>query len=237
MLNREVSDFLENDVDLLQVAIHNSRRLAENEHDFECAKVLVDLDIDGVSGGDLADCVLHTDNNESVEVKTIIEIGTWDSDDFDIVPLEWLTYDEFRARRSALDEADYDPEIRYPANATSASNRRGNPTFIIRGGKIFRVGVGTAGETETIGLYVCRYFPSVLSIDPDDYSSYEDYLLSKGGNYLQWQTIVELNHLNKHFVFRQEGNLMPPEKHAERALEALKLQDNFQFAKLPAGHL
>lgn len=52
-----------------------------------------------------------------------------------------------------------------------------------------------------------------------------DYFLTTGFNYMQWQTIVELNYLIQRFVPRQEGNLNPPEKLAEMALEKLIRDD------------
>ena len=50
-------------------------------------------------------------------------------------------------------------------------------------------------------------------------SDTSDIWLTKGAQYLMWAGIVEINHLAKEFVFRQEGNLPPPEKLAETALE------------------
>jgi hypothetical protein len=47
--------------------------------------------------------------------------------------------------------------------------------------------------------------------------------------YLQWGTIVQLNHLYKEFVFRQEGNLPPPEKLRDEGLEAFKQWDAFRY--------
>lgn len=47
--------------------------------------------------------------------------------------------------------------------------------------------------------------------------------------YLQWGAIVHLNHLFKHFVFRQEGNLPPPEKLRDEGLEAFKSWDAFRY--------
>ena len=53
--------------------------------------------------------------------------------------------------------------------------------------------------------------------------------LSKGSQYLLWAGIVEVNHLCKEFVFRQEGNLPPPEKMAEEALEVFRQWDTFKY--------
>ena len=50
-----------------------------------------------------------------------------------------------------------------------------------------------------------------------------------GAQYLQWAAIVELNHLFKHFVYRQEGNLPPPEKLRDEALEKFVMWDAYRF--------
>ena len=56
-----------------------------------------------------------------------------------------------------------------------------------------------------------------------------DIWLTKGSQYLLWAGIVEVNHLCKEFVFRQEGNLPPPEKLAEEALETFRQWDAFKY--------
>jgi hypothetical protein len=53
--------------------------------------------------------------------------------------------------------------------------------------------------------------------------------LTKGSQYLLWAGLVEVNHMAKEFVFRQEGNLPPPEKLRDGALETFKLWDSFKF--------
>lgn len=47
--------------------------------------------------------------------------------------------------------------------------------------------------------------------------------------YLIWGAVVYLNHTFKKFVFRQEGNLQPPEKMRDTALEAFKDWDSGLF--------
>jgi hypothetical protein len=53
--------------------------------------------------------------------------------------------------------------------------------------------------------------------------------LKQGAQYLLWAAIVQINHLCKEFVFRQEGNLPPPEKLAEAALENFRQWDSFKY--------
>jgi hypothetical protein len=56
-----------------------------------------------------------------------------------------------------------------------------------------------------------------------------DVWLRNGAQYLLWAGIVQINHLCKEFVFRQEGNLPPPEKLAEAALENFRQWDSFKY--------
>lgn len=52
---------------------------------------------------------------------------------------------------------------------------------------------------------------------------------TRGQQYIQWASIVHLNNMFKDFVFRQEGNLPPPQTLADAGFEALKAWDIFRF--------
>lgn len=56
-----------------------------------------------------------------------------------------------------------------------------------------------------------------------------DIWLRHGAQYLLWAAVIQINHLCKEFVFRQEGNLPPPEKLAEAALENFRQWDSFKY--------
>jgi hypothetical protein len=60
-------------------------------------------------------------------------------------------------------------------------------------------------------------------------SSTTDIWLKQGSQYLLWGAVVEVNHLCKEFVFRQEGNLPPPEKMRDEALETFRQWDLFKY--------
>jgi hypothetical protein len=67
----------------------------------------------------------------------------------------------------------------------------------------------------------------IVSVQPGN--SVTDIWLRHGAQYLMWAAIVQINHLCKEFVFRQEGNLPPPEKLAEVALETFRQWDAFKY--------
>jgi hypothetical protein len=60
----------------------------------------------------------------------------------------------------------------------------------------------------------------------------EHYLIKNAFEYMQWQTLVECNHFLKIFVPRQEGNLAPPEKLADRALGEFIRDEEFRYTGL-----
>lgn len=60
-------------------------------------------------------------------------------------------------------------------------------------------------------------------------ASSSDIWTTKGADYLQWQTIVILNHRFKTFVPRTEGNLPPPSALAQQALQELIEWDAAKF--------
>lgn len=62
-----------------------------------------------------------------------------------------------------------------------------------------------------------------------NYPIASDIWLTKGSQYLLWASVVHLNALHKGFVFRQEGNLPPPEKYRDDALQAFIDFDLFKY--------
>lgn len=55
----------------------------------------------------------------------------------------------------------------------------------------------------------------------------EDFFVEHGGDFLLWQGVIELNHITKYFVQRQEGNLPPPTGPRDLAWQSLLLWDDF----------
>lgn len=82
---------------------------------------------------------------------------------------------------------------------------------------------GSASGAPTIDLH------SVGDTTIYDPLGISDIWTTKGAQYLQWAAIVHLNYYYKEFVFRQEGNLPPPQTLADAGLEALKQWDIFKY--------
>ena len=79
--------------------------------------------------------------------------------------------------------------------------------------------MGNGPRPASAGIAVVEMMPG---------SDTSDIWLNQRGPYLLWAGIVEVNHLVKEFVFRQEGNLPPPEKLAEIALETFRQWDSLE---------
>jgi hypothetical protein len=91
-------------------------------------------------------------------------------------------------------------------------------TTMVPGGAYTPKGTWTA--TNTAGVAMVEMMPG---------NDTSDVWLTKGAQYLMWAGIIEINHLAKEFVFRQEGNLPPPEKLADAALENFRQWDSFKY--------
>jgi hypothetical protein len=91
-------------------------------------------------------------------------------------------------------------------------------TTMVPGGGYTPKGTWTA--TATAGVAIVEMMPG---------SDTSDVWLTKGAQYLLWGGIVEVNHLAKEFVFRQEGNLPPPEKLRDAALETFRQWDAYRY--------
>jgi len=246
MLQVTEASFAVTGVNLLHVAIDNARRYAESHHDFEQTKVLARLTIDEVAGGLWTGYVTGvatgleelTNSAVTVIVKTIIEIGELNDDETDIVPGKWLSDDEYRQRVRSMEGSERDPDVRYPAT-DGPRVCLDDVDYIVRGTRIFQNPAGTAGETRDIGLYVARFQANYIHTGAGDQSTHTDLYLDIGGQFMLWQTILELNFLNKQFVPRQEGNLSIADviRMRDNAWNAFTLFDTYRFNKTPGGHL
>jgi hypothetical protein len=79
------------------------------------------------------------------------------------------------------------------------------------------------------GSWAATGTPQTAVVEMMPGSDTSDVWLTKGASYLLWGGLIEVNHLVKEFVFRQEGNLPPPEKLRDDALEVFKQWDQFKF--------
>lgn len=77
------------------------------------------------------------------------------------------------------------------------------------------------------GSYVCQASAGSLAVTATGATS--DIWTTHGSKYLLWATCVQLNHIWRRWVARQEGNLPPPSALAEEGLQALIAWDTYRF--------
>lgn len=80
-----------------------------------------------------------------------------------------------------------------------------------------------------VGNYTPQTSATGIATVIANYPIASDVWLTKGSQYLLWASVVHLNNLHKGFVFRQEGNLPPPQDAADKALQAFMDFDLFKY--------
>jgi len=228
------SEFITDDEDLIIIGMNSARKKAELLHDFEVSKVSVDLVVDDVTGGVLSSAVLAGTSGEgavSVNVKSVIAGGVFVDDV--VSPVRFSTTTSVDKDRVRVGRECYDDELRYPSDATFSGGfyRDRRPKILQFGNTIFKYPFGNTGETSTLRLQVYKWFDDYTVAgeddDPGTGDTYTDLFTEHGHDYLKWATIVEVNHLMKEFVPRQEGNLSPHKAFADEALAALISWDEY----------
>lgn len=218
------TDFTINDVDLGLVALNQVRQNAEQQNDFNFTRKLLSVSVDGVTGGSLDTAVDYV-TGESLDIKTIVDVGVFDTDG-NLRPVEWTTVGD-SLNRERLDNPMYVPRV--PTDAQAECGPIGQQRFLFSGNNVFYF-PKTANTTFTLGIEAYTFSADWLDEDLDDDCTDEgDPWLKRGSMYLQWATIIHLNQLKKTFVFRQEGNLPPPQALADLALSSLITSDNFKL--------
>lgn len=148
-LGVSLADLTQNGIDLGLVALNHVRRQAEMSHDFEFSRKLVQLAVDGETGGSLSNAVLHSDGVTAVNVKSIIEVGLFDDDD-NLRPVEWTTVSESLERQRKQNPRTIP---RYPTDGWARSGPVGQGLFEFSGTDVFRFPKDTENDF-TLGMEV-----------------------------------------------------------------------------------
>jgi hypothetical protein len=218
-LHRTVADFIVNTVDLSLFALNQVRLAAELQNDFNFTRKTMELSVDGVTGGSLSAAVEHGTTN-SFEIKSIVDVGQFDGDG-NLRPVDWTTV------AAGLDQQrSENPQylFRYPTDAQT-SFATGFPRIVFSGNKVYVYPIAT-GQTFLLGIESYTFTPDWTTLD---YGTTPDPWAKKGSQYLLWSLIIHLNQVYKDFVFRQEGNLPPPQTLADQGLASLVTWDIFKF--------
>lgn len=219
---KSVDDLMVNDQDLGLLALNQVRQLAEQVNDFEFNHRLLTLNVDGVTGGSLETAVLFG-TNEVRTIKTLVDVGLGDGNG-NFIPVEWTTsMDTFNRQRM-----DNPYTFRYPTDGQAMCGPIGQKRFVFHRNNVSHF---PAAPNTTFNLLIDAYVMSPDWVDADaaaDAVGDGEWLLN-GYTYLQWAAIVHMNEFFKGFVFRQEGNLPPPETLRDNALNAMITWQVFKY--------
>ena len=155
-------------------------------------------------------------------VKSIIDIGSFD-DYENLRPVEWTTVAESLERQRG--DNPYGGRPRYPTDGEARSGPLGLSRIEVVGNSVYLFRKTESADTELeLGLEVYTFQNDWTSV-----SGVDDTWTKHAHQYLIWGSVVYLNHTFKHFVYRQEGNLPPPEKLRDEGLSALVEWDVARF--------
>lgn len=224
-LKKETPDLTVNGVDLGLIALNQVRLNAELNNDFEFSRKLVTVSVDGVVGGTLDGAVAYG-TEDVVSVKSIVDVGLFDVETLDLLPVEWSTVSESLSRQRQENPFSIP---RYPTDSQAESGPFGQRRFLFSGNKVFFYPKPIETETFTLGIEAYTFTTDWVDADLLAESVVGAPWSTKGQQYLLWGTVIQLNHLLKEFVFRQEGNLPPPQALADQGLANLISWDTFMF--------
>lgn len=226
-LHKEASSFVKgtgaDQVDLLLVALNNARKSAEREHDFAtCLKggyYTVGATganwATGITWWDAGTQAMRKVKNWYLRGNDGIAGGEYGNDAI----LRATDKDTKMKAQASLDYSSPRSIERYPGTVATGFDDPllGQTYVILNGHKVALHPRPTSDQILTVDA--CFWWPSwTLSTE-------EDWFTENGEEYLMLQGIVEANKLIEKFVGNVEGNLPPPTKDVQRALEQLIATD------------
>jgi hypothetical protein len=223
-LQREVSDFYVNGIDLLLTTINAAHTEAQKKRDFERAKVPVDIQVNFGRTTLMSTAILHgtgivvdgdTVPAEEIKVKRLIRAYYEVPNSTSVVPIRLVTagseaYDRWLATRATY--------------RWSPPPQQDTEFYIVNSGNyLYSYGaspVAQGNDTFKVVFDAYRFMPDYEESDASG-AWVTDFLLDFGYEYLFWFSLCRLNYLNKEFVQREEGNLAPPKDEREEAWNSL----------------
>jgi hypothetical protein len=240
-LQRQVSDYVVNRVDMLLEAINDSQQGAQQLYDFEYSKVVVDALVDLTTGVPISPLYLHG------------QIPGYDYGDIILPPPPEPPPDPISVKkvlRAYVSDGTGNPRpIKFMGRETQfqdvtqrwagiptpyAPSQRDRPsyptfyeTYLVQQGQtlfLYPDATGTAAQNPfLVFLDVIRYWPEYDDTQLVD--SNVDWLMEFGDAFIKWDAICQLNTYNKEFVPRQEGNVPAPTELRDAAWKELLAWD------------
>ncbi len=215
-LDKPVTDFAKNGIDLLLIASNNARKYAERMHDFSHLHAYGKLTLPSGESG-VALSAATTTGDVAVSVKTLLNVyRRYDSGDLPLSLME-------KSALTTLQRESNDRTLWDSDTVRALADYDTYPDEILHR-KVYRLG-------NTLYLHPSPSAEMELRIDyvgwADDYTvdADTDFFTESAQDYMIFQSIVEVNHFTGSFAYRAEGSLAPPEKIAEKLLQAVIEQD------------
>jgi hypothetical protein len=227
-LQVDASTLVVGGVDLILVSLNNARRKAELFHDWSCSEVTA-YGTATLGVGNWKSNMLLYPSGGAVTLKqpTTFYLTL---DNGDLLPLVHQSKKlgvslakEYLDRGAGELRSRYNGD--YVADSLLSNGVQTSPSSL----RIFLHGNGgytieprpTVNNTVVVDGY--RWLADYAG------NNDTDWFTEHGSEYLQWASIVELNHRVQLFVPQQEGNIAPPVKAADEALTTLVAYDNYQL--------
>ena len=223
-LSVEIDPNTHETVDLLITAANNAKRFAQNRFDWESELAFVYVDTDAVGAG-VWSSANRVANDDEVKVKQPQTFYLKQSDTDYYVPLYHHTKKHGAVQAKEWLDATPISGRRYLSDAVPSRYARRNRYSDLQ--EVYILGSGFELQPPT--TVVTRVYMDAYLWFPDytDDADTDELFLEKGFEFMQWATIVELNHHFQTFIPQQEGNLPPPVKARDTALEGLVEYNNF----------
>jgi len=184
-------------------AVNNAIRRAEMGHDFGFMSKSLEGTIPSGDGGLSMTGLTVYGGGTTHDVKVIERVWCRGADDA-LVPARHESRGRLADRLIELGDAAGYGEANGPVEGR----------FLVYGDKLF---VYPTNQTEATNVVIDANVWATKVTAVTNTSEFVTY----GFEYMQWATVVELNHLFKTFVPRQEGNLDPPKRERDDALRRL----------------
>lgn len=151
----------------------------------------------------------------------------WVEVDADVGPgyfCEWFKLNNITALNYVSEDGG-----KYPIDLTTKQSEHQRVMDLVRSGCNLKAVL--EGKILSLNLTASEDIPVEISgyrwlKDYNDDSD-TDFLLEDGFDFMQWQTILELNYIVQIYITRNEGSLPPPEKARNEAWNSLMVNDSF----------
>jgi hypothetical protein len=205
---------LEHQIDTaIVIAANNARRFAEMRHDFSAFDVTGRATVVDGAAISLDALLLGT---ETISMKSVRMVHT--VVDNMLTPIKVVsrqTESIASFKRDQLSTAE-----RYSRTDVRDGESWSDPYAIIQGRSMV---IQPLGDYE-IAIDGNRWAPDYIHDDDTDF------FLQRGFEFMQWQAIIEVNHMLLKFIPRQEGTLAAPTQARDIALENLIIMDSYSVA-------